>query len=713
MSLFVVIGFCGEFLFAQYLPGVPVKLFPASGEEVEVNYGGKWCPGVVIRADKEEATALVEYTSSGRQNEREFDIEKVRYPWQPLVISPVYVWKDSTGEHTIVAAVESIDEKTNHVTLIRRDDGRMITLPIDRLGATEQQRIRLLIRAAPVRVARLPPIEPFAPTQQLAGSSLGATSSLAELPPDPPSIPVAVPMGGASFARAYSDETLGGVFPIGSSRGWILGATLPKRYSSKSDVPTRLIWATLDDGKIACQHLLAPQERTIAVHARSQQVLSLGEADDDVATLTVWKSSPKLKEAEAVVRWASGEHPSHNPVNRWGEFIDGRTVLHRLGKGEYAAYDFVAKQTLYKFGQDSRTSPEPVLSPGHRILAIPEGRSVRLVKPTSGEVLASLPVEGGSASSVAFDADGERLAILSANEMAVWTLGTSQPPRRVRADLLMSSSRLAWVDDGHLLVGGSTLFSLDQELPVWSYRPQGEVVRDRDEPNTVAIADSRLCYGVQIGNRYDRTNPGGLVIGAVELPGPIVRETVAGMNREELFVLKPDVGVDMKVECGQYNDRVRQNLTELIEENQWQYLPGAPIVLRGIMSRDAPEEMIYIKSNSPMGFGGMSIFGPTREQLANAERLTRQSYRSTLRVERGEQRLFGAASVGALPSSLRLKEGQTVASIRAQYEKPVPEFFETVKVPAKIYDPRYQGGFGVSHYGSKGLVPKPLDDLPN
>ncbi|MCM2374041.1 WD40 repeat domain-containing protein [Aporhodopirellula aestuarii] len=685
-------------------------LVPKAGDKVEVSYLGKWVPGVVLGADKVDAD--VDFTYSGRSNKRTFKIKDVRYPWQASVISPVYIWKDSTGKHSVEAAVESIDEEADTVTLIRRDDGKKITLPIDNLGSIEKRRIQILIRLAPPRVAQVPPLEEFAQSQQLVGAALGAPTSLAGLAPDPPAIRVAIPMGGAAFERAYRDESLIGVFPIGSSRGWIMGATLPKRFASNRNAPSRLIWATLDDGKVAVQHLIEPGERTIAVDPSSQQIMSLGEVDNGVATLTIWRSSPKLTEAEPLVRWASGKQRTFETENRWGQFIDGRTVLHRMNKGEYAVYDFVAKKTVYKFGQDSRNSPEPVLSPGRKYLAIPEGNSVRLIEPTSGEVLVSLPVEGGSVSSVAFDPMGEKLAVLSSNEMAVWTLGSGSPPRRVRADLLSSASRLAWVDDNHLLVGGSVLFSLDQEVPVWSYRPQGDVVNERDEPNVVAIASSRLCYGVRIGNDYDSRSVLGLVIGAVELPGPGVRETVAGMNRDELFVLEPGIAVGLEVDCGQYNDRVRADLMRHIEENQWRYDPDATIKLFAKMSRDEPEQSLYVKSNSRFGFGGMSVFGPTREQLANAEHVTRQSYRSNLTIRRGEEFLWGSGTVGALPSSLRLTEGQTVESLRNQYEKPVPEFYTNVRIPTKLYDPRYRSGFGVSYFGKHGLDPKPMADLP-
>ncbi len=692
----------------QELPGVPVKLVPKAGESVEVKVSGKWYPGTVLGADKNEVD--VDYTYSDRSNKKTFAIKDVRYRWQPLAISPVYIWKDATGEHSVQAAVETFDEEAETVTLLRREDGKKITLPINSLGPDEQRRIRILIRTAPPRVAQAPPLEAFAESQQLVGTGLGAPSSLAGLTPDPPAIRVAVPMGGAAFERAYKDESLIGILPIGSARGWMLGATLPKRHSSNTDVPSRLIWATLDDGKVAMEHRIAAKERTIAVEAGSQQIKSLGESTNRVATLTIWKSSPKLKEAEPVIRWASGKHDTFDTANRWGQFINGRTVLHRVNKGEYAAYDFIEKKTLYKFGQDSRNSPEPVLSPGRRYLAIPAGSTVRIVVPTTGEVLASLPVDEGSVSSAAFGASGQRLAVLSSNEMAVWTLGSSEPPHRVRADLLSAASRLAWVDANYLLVGGSVLFSLDQAAPVWRYQTQGDVVQDRDEPNDVAIASSRLCYGVQFSKGYQ--DIGGLVIGAVELPGSAVHDTVAGMNRDELYVLEPGISISLDVNCGQHNDSVRADLMRHIDTNQWQYDPQATIKMLAVMNRDDPEEMLYIKSSSQFGFGGMSVFGPTREQLANAERVTRQSYRSNLQINRGEERLWSGGAIGALPSSLSLKEGQSVESLRNQYEKLVPEFYTNVTIPAKLYDPRYRSGFGTSYFGKTGLEPKPQDNLP-
>ena len=685
----VVMVFHAEFGVAQ--SGVPagIKLSPKAGEQVEAYFLGGWVPAVVLDTNRSEV--LVELEFAGGTQQRKLKISETRYPWQANVISPVYVWKDQSGSFSIKAAVVDTDADARTVTLYRLDEGTEITVPVDKLSEADQRRLGRIVKAAPLKILPPPPVESFITTRLDLPVGWQTATDLSNVPPDPPKIALAVPSGGAAFPKLDFWDNLLSLYPIGSSAGWMAAAAGADSSIGKGDFPGRLVWATLADGKVRKIQSIANGELLIAVDAGSQRVLTIGESDGKT-TLTLLNASPKTDKAKPVVRWVSDK--GRQGWTPFAEFVGGDRVLHRWGDSRYVVWDVKRRMGVYEVKQESFFDAPPVISPGKKYLALPEDKGVRIISANDGATLATLPVEGGSTSGVAFDARGEKLAVLTRNQLAIWNLGSLSDPQRVPASSVGSpfGQKLAWVDDRSLLVDGKTLFDLDRQLPIWSYSAAfAEVVDGKGFREVTRVAPGRLCYGVELRDRDQSM----FIVGAVELPGDGVRNTIARVNKEKLWTLLPGTPVSIDTDCGTYNTQSRAALENAARSAGWVVQPSAKVVITAKMGRSEPKSVTY----EMMGGGG-------------SQTVRVAPYYSNVAIKEGSTHLWSTGSSSGASSFMWVKKDESIQNRIREAERPDPEFFTRVKFPGKILHPRFRKGFGTSTYGRLGLSAKPMADLP-
>ncbi|PNY34509.1 hypothetical protein C2E31_22635 [Rhodopirellula baltica] len=431
----------------------------------------------------------------------------------------------------------------------------------------------------------------------------------------------------------------------------------------------------------------------MAVDPASQRVLTVGESENNEATLCVWSASPKTEKAKPIVRWTSQKDDRLGVP--FAEFVGSDAVLHRWGNSQYVVWDFAKRSAVYEVKQESFFGASPVISPGKRYLALPEDNDVRVISAADGATLATLPIEGGKSSAVAFDTNGEKLAILTHHQLAIWTLGSAALPERYTANGIGSPfpQKMAWVDDQTLLIDGKTLFDLKSELPVWSYRPDhSEVVRGKGSQDVTQVVSGRFCYGVELRER----DVSAFVIGAVELPGDAVNETVARIDREKLWTLQPGTRVAIETNCGAHNASARAGLEAAARACGWVVQSQAEIVIKAEMGRSESRSVTY-------------------QQMGKRETqtVTVAPFYSNVDIREGNASLWSTgASNGGAPSFMWLKKGESIQQRVRENEKPDPDFFSRVEFPGKILHPRYKRGFGSSVYGKRGLVATPLADLP-
>lgn len=661
----------------------PVRKFQ-EGDEIEYNWGSSWYPGVVLQV--EGNMVGIEYQSGSAFKRDAVPVYKLRHAWEAKALTPMRFWRDQSGQFKIRAAAVGI--KDGFVKL-HKDDGSEISVEISKLSTADQSTIARYKKAAGPPVAEKTPTVSFSRSSSW-GHAWVRDTNLQNVPPDSPPSFAKIPMAGVAFPKAHFHEDLIRVQPIGGSDGWVVAATV----DGMSKLPSRILWASLSSQKIKRLQLLPPAERLVAVDPPSRQLLTVNTQNRDAPVLSLWKSDPTMETAESVKSWPSVATERWGSWNNWAAIVSPTRVLHEWGKHQFVVWDVDKEQEVYHIEQESFFSARPTLSPGKRYIALPEDKRLRIIEAATGDTKATLPVEGGSSAGVGFSPDGKRLAVLTRSQLAVWTLGSANEPQRFRADSIGTpfSAIVEWVDENSLLIDRKTLFDTRLEMPVWSYSTKTfEVKRDSYGERTMTVLDDKLCYAVKVDKAF--------VVGAVDLPGPAVRETVETLDPESLFILRRGSHVSIKVNCGPHNSRVDNSLLEQIKDNGWIYDANSSTVLVAEMGRSKTQTVNYRMTNYRTG--------DTYNQS-----VTVTPYYSRLKLMHNGVLAWSASGGSGVPPLIHLNQGQSAQAEADAMQKPDPGLFRRVDIPEKIYDPAKKNGLGSSLISARGLTPTVASSTP-
>lgn len=654
------------------------------GDEIQYLSGSRWYEGVVLQV--EGTNVGIEYQSGSAFKREVVPAIKVRHAWEAKAISPMRYWRDQSGKFKIRAAAIAV--KDGYVRLHTVDDTE-ISVEIKKLSSADQTMLSKYKKAAGPPVA-----EKLAPVEFARSSSWGhdwnRATDLQNAPADSPPSFAKVPMSGVAFPKLYFHESLVRVQPIGGSDGWMVAGTV----GNLAQNPSRILWASLTEGKVKRVQLVPPGERLVAVDPPSRQFLTVSTQDRSAPVLSLWRADPTMEVPEAVKSWPSVAKENWGSWNNWAAIVGPTRILHEWGKHQFVVWDVESEQEVYHLEQESFFSARPTLSPGKRYIALPEDKRVRLIEATSGDTLATLPVEGGSAAGVGFSPDGSKLAVLTRSQLTVWEFGSASEPQRYRADAVGTpfSATVEWVDDHSLLIDRKTLFDTDLELPVWSYSTKTfEVKRDGYGERTMTVLDDKLCYAVTVDKAF--------VIGAVELPGPMVRETVETLEPESLFILRRGSRVAMDVDCGVHDSEVRESLLRQIEDNGWVYDSDSSTVLEATMGRGKTQTVTYRMTN----FGSGQRYDET---------VTVTPYYSRLMLSVNGVLAWSTSGGSGVPPVIHMRQGESAQRQAEEMQKPDPGLFRRVDIPEKIYDPAKKNGLGSSLISSRGLTPTVHSSTP-
>jgi hypothetical protein len=637
------------------------------GDEIEYLWVSKWYPGTVLEVDS--TGVAIEYIWGSSPRREKVDAFKLRFAWEAKAFTPMRFWSDESKNFRIRAS--AIDIKDGHV-LLHKEDGDEVSVPIAKLSSSDQRMLKQFQEKAGPRIPTLPELSEFRRQSSGWSAPWSEATDLSGVAADPSPAFASVPMKGVGFAAFNNFEDLIRVEPIGGSDGWMLAGTV-----SSFDAPSRILWASLTAGKIKRMQLLPAGERLAAVDPPNRQIISVHK---EGPRLTLWNADPTMPEAKPIKSWVSLSKDQWGSWNNWTEFVGKNRVIHEWGNHQYVVWDTENNEEVYNIKQESFFSAKPTLSPGKKYLALPEDNRVRVIEAATGNTLASLDVQGGSTAGVGFHPAGDRLAVLTRSQLAVWTLGSSSEPQRYRADTVGTpfAAHVEWVDDHSLLIDRSILYDTRYELPVWSYTAKTfEVQKDSWGEKTQTVLGGKLCYSVKIDNGRDHA----FIVGAVELPGPGVRESLQGLDPESLYIIRRGHRVAIEVNCGTHNSEVQAALMKQIADNGWVFDPNSDTVLSSEMGRSKTQTVEY---RSMHGGGG-------------AQSVTTTPYFSTMKLTyQGKTAWQHGGGSGGAPSVMFLKKGELAQARANEMQRPYPGFFRDVDVPEKIFDPSKKRGIGSS-----------------
>ena len=661
-------------------------------EEVKIFFLNDWYDGVIV--DIKGPKYLIEYEFAGSTKQKVYKRKDFKRMYESEGVDWGRIWKSAGGSFKIEASLKSIDG--DNVVLIR-PDLTTITVPLSKLskadeiyvGKLTKNRDKAIINGeAPAITPTLPEIEDFGGSFQsistFGGNGQGKIAPFGSTPKYLNDFE----QSGTGFNMIRKKQELISVIPVGGPDQIVLMGSRERNPFKKGEkYQSQLYWVSLKERKVTGFVSITHEDYPLDYDPRYKLLLTfnrneefIGETDEP-DNYTLWKLSVGGKTAEPIVRWRGKGMgwASH----QFGKIVNDSIVVVKTEKQTYEGFDIKQKKSLYVIKSGSFFDSPVVLSPDRKKLILPEDGRVSVVDATTGEYSFSLKVKDPHTSGANINSQGDRLAAITDRNLYVWDLQSGDETPEVYPAPLMGSpfkSRIEWITDD-LILGEShssrILYQLSLKLPIWSYEMDVSQYFLNQDPLKNMVVGGKFFYVAR-----PETFGSSIAVGAVQLPGPSVKETVGNVDRESLMVLKR--GAELAVDASSLRDQEIEGwLIEKIESNGWVYNPNAELVMVPTMGQGKPQTTKYTNMR---GGGSQSVsFTP---------------HFSRLRIMRGNTIIWQAAtSTGAPPVIF----GGNAQGQVSRMQKPNREFFRSVRIDKEIIDPKYSRGFGVSKLGLRGI----------
>jgi hypothetical protein len=392
------------------------------------------------------------------------------------------------------------------------------------------------------------------------------------------------------------------------------------------------------------------------------------------ARLDVWAMNGG-KPTEQATWWpfATSKSPWGANEIKWADWVDDDQLMTVNGEGTTVLWRLDGKTPRAIYQIDANGQCTPALSPGHAYMALATPRGVEIFRASDGELLARMEDVRPGAGAVAFNADGTRLACVSGKSVYIWNATTGKLERDFDcADLRWGD--LSWLDNDHLLVGGTDVVDLQRRIILWRY----------EVPHMPADTVGPWRWMVMENNN---------ILGLV--PAKLLQEEVLAAARDldpdKILALKPGAKVSLDIQIGgEEQMKAEVAIRAALEQNGVQVAPDQPLKIAARIVTGKSETKEY-----RTGFG----FRENSEQVTVTER----RYEVELFVD-GQSAWKQAYSLqSSSPPVIWMKKGesaqQTVDRENAERAK---GFGFNVSIPRYVVNPKYAGPLGTSKVSLNG-----------
>lgn len=673
-------------------------------EKIEVLYFDKWHPAVVLEVNA-KGMVKAEHEYAGKPKQEWFKAEACRHEYEFGAIWRGRMWTDQSGKTKIKASLLKVEAKKVH---LRTEKLKELAIDIEKLSEADKKFVQKLrensgvagsamsqkMAAVEFDLSKVNRIEGIGYTRELLAFPEAIDLKLS---PDPLRSSLKMTEGGVPFDKVSFGDDVTGIIPLGGEGKWLLASV---QNTLESNVPTRLVWASLSKSKKQqVLHVLPSSETLLDYHAGSKQALTVASprrfnASKEDNVLSVWKTSPAIKEAEAVISWKARfnrkEHLAE--AGAWGKFVSGNLILQRDSDHQLVLWDIDKKTAVWATAQESSRAPEPLLSHNGKYLFLPEDSQVRILNPESGAMLAQIKTTAG-VDGVAFHSDGKTLAILQKTKILIVDVTGENKLRVIDASGAAPGhpSRMEWVSDSMLAIQfgpeGFSLFSLELQLPIWYYEFEMSGDLDNESMPSHAIVDGHLVYSASKEDDEDFDMV--MVFGAVHIPEKAVLDKLPKIQRKEYMLLGKGAGVRLKVEAGEANKQVQAAMELQIERNGWKIDPNSKFTL---------EAKIYTGSTQRVQYENRQTGDVTSVQITPIV--------SSIHLLQDQQIVWRDSTSTGFPPVIFLKQGSSVQEEVDSYQNVDIGFFSRSSIPAELFNSKMKTGLGISDATIKGLVPR-------
>jgi hypothetical protein len=571
-------------------------------------------------------------------------------------------WTDSTGVHTLRAKFESLEDGK---AILVREDGQRQKIAIEKLSKADQEFIAKQGSnpfesadnetakptdkvAAPVgggpRVVKVD----WADAQQILLESGDAEWKVA-VPGTPAGAfrPKSVPLPG----KTDFFEGLTGMAFSQVAKTAVLGYTLS---GPNKPVIVRLVACDLASGRVKGQATL-PEEKwaPLALHDDGRQILmrSADFGHGKSNRLEIWTIEGKgVARSLAWTPYTDGWEP-HRDV-AWAEFIDAKRLATCSSGGKLAIWNLATAQPICYMQTEPGSTP--CLSADRKLLAVASKAAMGLLDVEKLEMLCSqkLPRETQSPC-LAFSPSGRRIGCIAGEQVLVWDTATGSLEKDFRlAGLRAHFKSIAFPDDEFVLLNGSFLIELKNQLKLWEYKGASHV-RTAGETTLLAILGDAKA---------------GLLM-ATQLPHPEATALLEkAIQQPDLFVFHKGTPVSLDVSNipdAAERDKAADLLTKKLGAMNCPIQPTAEVSVVAFVEGPKEESVSFLHSGT---------YNVTR-------------YQTGLKIVYAGQSLWQESWTN-IPGIVRVGPGENLGDkLREASAKPSYGFYEKVVLPEFLQKP--------------------------
>jgi hypothetical protein len=700
----------------------PGRLEP--GAKVELDWGGKAVSGEVVEQVR-PGWYKVKFGWKDRELSPTVPEANLR-PAAPLAQKPQLArkWKDKSGQFEIEATYSGV---IGDNLQLRRADGKVIQLALDKLSAEDQAYVKSLAPAA----VNAEPVNPFEAAAVVVPAKRAAAAarvtefdreadydSMKELGaqwvPAKPFVPDPLvrhepPAGGkaivlAKEARAAErDDFFESPQGIYLSAGGGTAAVVFVNSPPGGERTVRIVRCDVPGGKFTGE-IVQPQAGTPADLSPSGELLAfLPEKFVPQGEKPMIEIARLGEKGLATVRrWNMGEHAdwARRFEKLWFIGEDKLFAASSWG-GNIVLWDIDQAKALWQLKVAGHHLP--VMSNSRKQFAAWLDGGIGVFDAATGETLARFDATGDHGSVLAFSPDGQKIASVAGRTARVWDIGKGELLHEVWFPKPMSARSLDWAGE-YLLVDRSYLVDLGKRIVLWQY----------ELPNVRHEAVATMAGGVFWVLGGGGNSP--YQLAGLTLPDPDATRKSESLSADGVLAIKPGAEVQIKINVpGATPEEVQQVTKALIAETQasgLKLIADAPITIECSIV-DAGKETVNYRR---FGFGPIDPFGPRgpvgpfapfgpigRRGAAVGEEgdeATVNKKLSVLSIKENGQEIWVTSGHFGAPIHVTQKEGQTIQeAVDAQKGNPV-KFFLSVKLPKFVA--RHEAG---GTYGKSKLLP--------
>lgn len=300
-------------------------------------------------------------------------------------------------------------------------------------------------------------------------------------------------------------------------------------------------------------------------------------------------------------------------------------------------------------------------------MALATPRGVEIFRASDGSILARMDDVRPGAGQVAFNTDGTKLACVSGTTVYIWNATTGKLERDFDCSGLKTGD-LAWLDDTHLLSGGTDIIDITRRIILWRY----------EAPSLPAMSRGSVRWLVmQVNN----------VLGLVpaKLLQPEVLAEAESLDPEAILALKPGAKVSIDVQVGgEEQAKAEAAIKSAVEQNDMQVVADSPIRVSARVVTGQSETKEY---------GSGFFHRENREQVT----VTTKHYEVELMID-GQSAWKTATTIQSGPPPVIWLEGGESAqqAIDRQNAQRTSGFSFAASLPRYVVHPKYAGPRGTS-----------------